>query len=194
MSPGSGTPLLSIRGVHVRFGAVVALNDVSFDVRRGEILGLIGPNGAGKTTLFNALSRLVDVEKGEIDYDGKPLLPLPRQAIAKLGIGRTFQNLALFQTMSVMNNVLVGAHSRGFGGFLSDAFRMRSVLRDDRSKRERARQLIERLNLGPFTDSPPVGLLPFAVKNGATVLGVATCIAQQSTLPARAPWVCKAMP
>src|SRR5215510_4541246 len=119
------TPLLRICGITVRFGAIVALADVSFEVRRGEILGLIGPNGAGKTTLFNCLSRLVDVERGTIVLDGKPLLSVPRHDIARVGIGRTFQNLALFETMSVIDNVLVGTHVRGRGGFLSDACRIR---------------------------------------------------------------------
>jgi len=149
--------------VHVSFGSVVALKNVSFDVHRGEILGLIGPNGAGKTTLFNGLSRLVNVQKGDIQFEGKSLLTVPRSAIARRGIGRTFQNLALFQTMSVTNNVLVGAHSRGYGGFMADALRMRSALRDDRGKRERCRQLLERLELGHVAEVP-VGLLPFAVK------------------------------
>ncbi|TMQ20754.1 MAG: ABC transporter ATP-binding protein [Deltaproteobacteria bacterium] len=156
-------PLLRICGVTVRFGAIVALNDVSFDVRRGEILGLIGPNGAGKTTLFNCLSRLVDVERGTIELDGQPLLAAARHDIAGVGIGRTFQNLALFETMSVIDNVLVGTHVRGRGGFLSDAFRIPSLVEGERRARDHARALIERLELTAVARTP-VGGLPFAIK------------------------------
>ena len=156
-------PLLRIRGVTVRFGAIVALNDVSFDVRRGEILGLIGPNGAGKTTLFNCLSRLVDVERGTIELDGKPLLSVPRHDIARVGIGRTFQNLALFQSMSVIDNVMVGTHVRGRGGFLADAFRVWSLVEGEQRARSQARELLERLQLTSVARIP-VGGLPFAVK------------------------------
>ena len=156
-------PLLRIRGVTVRFGAIVALSDVSFEVRRGEILGLIGPNGAGKTTLFNCLSRLVGVERGTIELDGQPLLAVPRHDIARVGIGRTFQNLALFETMSVIDNVLVGTHVRGRGGFLSDAFRSRSLVQGEQRARAQARELIDRLELAAVARTP-VGGLPFAVK------------------------------
>src|SRR4051812_22563372 len=93
-------PLLRIRNVTVRFGAILALNEVSFDVKQGEILGLIGPNGAGKTTLFNCLSRLAEVESGAIELEGRSLLTVPRHDIVTCGIGRTFQHCALFGTMS----------------------------------------------------------------------------------------------
>jgi len=157
------TPLLRIRGVTVRFGAIIALCDVSFEVRRGEILGLIGPNGAGKTTLFNCLSRLCEIERGEIDLDGVSLLDAPRHTIASVGIGRTFQHLGLFETMSVTDNVLVGTHVRERGGFLADALRTRSLVQSERRARDRARALIERLDLSSVA-SVPVGGLPFPVK------------------------------
>jgi branched-chain amino acid transport system ATP-binding protein len=156
-------PLLSIRGVTVRFGAIVALNDVSFEVRRGEILGLIGPNGAGKTTLFNCLSRLCEVQRGTIELDGKPLLGVPRHAIAKLGIGRTFQHLALFDTMSVLDNVRVGAHVDARHGALADALRLPGLVREERAIRDRAHALLDRMELAPLADVP-VGGLPFAIK------------------------------
>ena len=156
-------PLLQIRGVTVRFGPIVALSNVTFDVRRGEILGLIGPNGAGKTTLFNCLSRLCEVERGAIVLDGKSLLDIPRHHIARVGIGRTFQHLGLFNTMSVTDNVLVGTHVRERGGFWADALRLRSLVHGERRARERARQLIERLDLAGVAHIP-VGGLPFPVK------------------------------
>jgi branched-chain amino acid transport system ATP-binding protein len=156
-------PLLSIRGVTVRFGAIVALNEVSFEVQRGEILGLIGPNGAGKTTLFNCLSRLCEVERGTIELDGKPLLAVPRHAIAKVGIGRTFQHLALFDTMSVIDNVMVGSHVRGKHGAIADALRVPGMVREERTARDQACALLERMELSALADVP-VGGLPFAIK------------------------------
>ncbi len=109
---GAGDSLLSIRGLRVRFGGVLALEDVSFDVGRGCITGLIGPNGSGKTTLFNCLSRLCDYREGSVSFDGKALEQMPSHRMAGLGIGRTFQNLALFSSMSVLDNIKVGRHSR----------------------------------------------------------------------------------
>ena len=99
--------LLEVSDVSVRFGGIVALDKVSFGIEAGQIAGLIGPNGAGKTTLFNCLSRLYECE-GSIRFDGHPILELPRHRIAALGIGRTFQNVALFSKMSVLENVMVG--------------------------------------------------------------------------------------
>jgi branched-chain amino acid transport system ATP-binding protein len=136
---------------------------VSFEVRRGEILGLIGPNGAGKTTLFNCLSRLCDVERGTIELGGASLLAVPRHEIARAGIGRTFQHLALFETMSVIDNVLVGTHVRSRGGFLADALRLRSRVDGEHRAREHARTLLDRLDLASVAKLP-VGWLPFAVK------------------------------
>src|SRR5947208_16485223 len=103
----SGNALLSVRGVSVRFGGIVALDNVSFDVNRGDICGLIGPNGAGKTTLFNCMSRLYQYQSGDIVLEGQSLTDVPIHRIAALGLGRTFQNLAMFQRMSVTDHVMV---------------------------------------------------------------------------------------
>jgi branched-chain amino acid transport system ATP-binding protein len=105
--------LLAVRDVTLRFGGIVALDGVSFDVERGQISGLIGPNGAGKTTAFNVITRLYKPDSGEVELDGESLLRLPAYRIVQKGIARTFQNLQLFRTMSVLENVLVGAHSGG---------------------------------------------------------------------------------
>jgi branched-chain amino acid transport system ATP-binding protein len=156
-------PLLRISGVTVRFGAIVALSDVSFEIAAGEILGLIGPNGAGKTTLFNCLSRLVELESGSIELDGMPLSAVPRYEVARGGIGRTFQHLALFDSMSVVENLMVGAHVRGRGGFLADALRLRYLTRGESRARAQAAELLERLDLVSVATTP-VGRLPFAVK------------------------------
>jgi branched-chain amino acid transport system ATP-binding protein len=105
--------LLSVRGVTLRFGGIVALDGVSFDVERGQISGLIGPNGAGKTTAFNVITRLYSPDEGELELDGESLLRTPPHRIVSRGIARTFQNINLFRTMSVLENVLIGAHARG---------------------------------------------------------------------------------
>lgn len=109
-------PLLSVENVTRRFGGIVALDDVSFDVGAGEVVGLIGPNGAGKTTAFNVITRLYTPDEGRVAFDGTDLLRTPVHRVVRLGIARTFQNLALFSTMTVLENVLVGAHARGDRG------------------------------------------------------------------------------
>src|SRR5256885_16925120 len=105
--------LLDVREVTVRFGGIVALDELSFDIDDGQICGLIGPNGAGKTTIFNVVSRIYQPTSGRVIFDSVDLLDKPRHAIAKLGIGRTFQNLALFPSVTLLENVTVGAYSRG---------------------------------------------------------------------------------
>jgi branched-chain amino acid transport system ATP-binding protein len=104
--------LLSVRNVTRRFGGIVAIDDVSLDVEPGGIVGLIGPNGAGKTTLFNVVTRLYKPDLGELEFDGKSLLHTPPHRVVRRGIARTFQNVELFRTMTVLDNVLVGAHTR----------------------------------------------------------------------------------
>jgi branched-chain amino acid transport system ATP-binding protein len=172
--PKSAPPLLRIRGVTVRFGAIVALNEVSFEVNRGEILGLIGPNGAGKTTLFNCLSRLSPCECGTIELEGRSLLSVPRHDIAQVGIGRTFQHVALFDTMSVLQNVMVGNHVRGRGGFVADALRLGFLVRSERHARDQARELLERMELSAIADVP-AGLLPFAIKKRVELARALAC-------------------
>jgi len=104
--------LLSVRNVTRRFGGIVAIDDVSLDVEQGRIVGLIGPNGAGKTTLFNVITRLYKPDSGSLEFDGRSLLRTPPHRVIRRGIARTFQNVELFRTMTVLDNVLVGAHTR----------------------------------------------------------------------------------
>jgi branched-chain amino acid transport system ATP-binding protein len=139
--------LLRVQNVGVRFGGIVALDDVSFDVPTGDIVGLIGPNGAGKTTLFNCLSRLYECGSGDILFDGQSLLRIPRHRVAAIGIGRTFQNLALFRTMTVLDNVMVGRHSRTSTGFFVNAIRLPAVAREEQVTHEKAQALIRLLDL-----------------------------------------------
>ncbi len=105
--------LLSVRDVTLRFGGIVALDGVSFDVAKGIVSGLIGPNGAGKTTAFNVITRLYRPDEGDVELNGETLLKTPPHGIVRRGIARTFQNINLFRTMSVLENVLVGGHARG---------------------------------------------------------------------------------
>jgi len=159
----SAAPLLNIDGLSVRFGGIVALDRVSFRVENGQICGLIGPNGAGKTTLFNVLSRLYRADTGTILFEGKPLLQQARHAIAPLGIGRTFQNLALFRSMSVRDNIMIGGHCRARGGFLANALRLPFVSGGERALGARAERLIETLELGAVAETP-VSALPFGTQ------------------------------
>jgi len=146
-APVADIPLLSISALGVRFGGIAALDGVSFDVGNGQIAGLIGPNGAGKTTLFNCLSRLYEYQQGAILFEGGNLLDTPRHAIASLGIGRTFQNLALFRTMTVVQNIMLGAHCRSRGGFLANALRLPLVAREERAVSAQADRLVQLLDL-----------------------------------------------
>ncbi|HLJ63495.1 MAG TPA: ABC transporter ATP-binding protein [Stellaceae bacterium] len=160
---GGSQPLLSIDNLSVRFGGIVALDGVSFDIEAGQICGLIGPNGAGKTTLFNCLSRLYRASSGSITFDGTPLLSKPRHRIAALGIGRTFQNLALFASMSVRRNIMVGGHCVSRGGFFANALRLPLVGREERRLWEKAQALIDELDLNAVAEVP-VAALTFATR------------------------------
>jgi len=154
-------PFLSIRDLAVRFGGVAALDGVSLEMRQGEILGLIGPNGAGKTTLFNCLSRLYAPAAGDIVFCGRDILKLPASRIARAGIGRTFQNVAAFAGLSVLDNIRIGAHIRVRGNFLSDALRLPGTRRAERETRAIAAELVDEFGLSAVALTP-VSALPFA--------------------------------
>ena len=116
--------LLDVQDVTVRFGGIVALDGLSFSIDEGQICGLIGPNGAGKTTMFNVVSRIYEPTAGHVIFDGEDLLAVAPHGIAEKGIARTFQNLALFPTMTLLENVMVGAHSQGKVGILQSISRI----------------------------------------------------------------------
>jgi branched-chain amino acid transport system ATP-binding protein len=142
-----GEPLLAVRNVGISFGGIVALDDVSFDLSEGHILGLIGPNGAGKTTLFNCVSRLYTPSQGTIRFEGQDILGKSANQIAGIGIARTFQNLALFRTMSVFDNVRVGGHSQNRSDFFSDTVRLPWVRREESALAAEAWDIIDYLQL-----------------------------------------------
>jgi branched-chain amino acid transport system ATP-binding protein len=154
------TPLLEVSDVTVRFGGITALDHVSFSVMPATIAGLIGPNGAGKTTLFNCLSRLYTFSEGSIRFEGRSLTDSAPHRIAALGIGRTFQNLALFRTMSVQDNVMIGGHCQTRSGFLANAFRIPSVRAEEHELAGRAAEVIDLLDLADVAQRP-VSDLPF---------------------------------
>lgn len=143
----TASALLSVRRVTVRFGGILALDGVGFDVARGDVCGLIGPNGAGKTTLFNCLSRLYQYQSGDILFEGRSITATPTHQVAGLGIGRTFQNLAMFKTLPVRENVMVGAHSRSSAGFIASALRLPSVASEEKRLRRRADEILDYLSL-----------------------------------------------
>jgi branched-chain amino acid transport system ATP-binding protein len=152
--------ILTVRDLTVRFGGIVALEKVEFDVAAGEIVGLIGPNGAGKTTLFNCLSRIYAPDRGDIRFRDRSLLAVPPHRIADLGLGRTFQNLALFPTLSVRQNVMVGVHCRTRSDFFSNALALPWVGREERQTRADAEALLAFLGLEAVAEHPAAGL-PF---------------------------------
>lgn len=147
-------PLLSIDGLRVRFGGVVALDGVSFELAAGEIVGLVGPNGAGKTTLINCVSRLQDPEAGDMLFDGQSLCKTPAHALARLGIARTFQNLALFGSLSVRENVLAGSQPRHRAGLIAHALGLPSVRREAKVADLETRRLLEHCALEAVAERP----------------------------------------
>ncbi len=150
--------LLEVDGVALEFGGIRALDHLGFITEAGEICALIGPNGAGKTTLFNCVSRVYTPQHGSIRFDGQELLHLPPHRVARAGIARTFQNLALFPALTVAQNVMAGAYSRGGRGAFSDALRLPGVARAERRLRSESAELLERLSLAHLAERPAADL------------------------------------
>ena len=155
--------VLSAKNLSVRFGGVLAVNDVSFDVRRGEVFTLIGPNGAGKTTVFNLISRIYVPTAGEMTFEGQPLSKLAPHDVAQLGIARTFQNIELFEHATVLQNLLIGRHTHRETGFWSDVFFTPKARRAEIAAREKVEQVIDLLDLQHHRESMVAGL-PYGVR------------------------------
>jgi branched-chain amino acid transport system ATP-binding protein len=158
MNEGGKYEILTVEDLTVRFGGVIALDGPSFSIDQGQICGLIGPNGAGKTTLFNVISRLYEPASGSVTFDGIDLLALPPHRIASVGVARTFQNLGLFPALTVLENVMVGAHHSTRANFLSASLGLPGVRSEERRTRQRCGELLDRLSLGQFADDPAAGL------------------------------------
>jgi branched-chain amino acid transport system ATP-binding protein len=156
-------PLLEVRDLTVRFGGVVALDRVSFDVEAGEMVALIGPNGAGKTTLFNVITRIYRPAGGMLVVDGASVLAMAPHEVIRHGVARTFQNLALFRSMSVLENVLVGNHIRTRSGWIESSVPLPSALHAESEARKRAIDALEVVGLGPLARLPVAGL-PFGTQ------------------------------
>jgi branched-chain amino acid transport system ATP-binding protein len=155
--------LLKADGLSVRFGGVLAVNNVSFDVRSGEVFTLIGPNGAGKTTVFNLISRIYTPTTGSIEYLGKDLTAMAPHQVASLGIARTFQNIELFEHATVLHNLLVGGHTQRSASLWKEIFFTQSTRDAELSAREEAEKVIDFLNLQHHRDSMVAGL-PYGVR------------------------------
>jgi branched-chain amino acid transport system ATP-binding protein len=139
--------LLEVRSISKHFGGLIAVEKVSFEVNKGEIISVIGPNGAGKTTLFNMLTGVYTLNEGEIIFDGKPIHNLPPQEIVKAGLARTFQNIRLFADMRVIENVLVGMHINTKYNFFDLLFRTRRLRKEEREKHETAIEILDSIGL-----------------------------------------------
>jgi len=151
--------LLEVKDISVRFGGIVALSDLSFEIEKGQICGLIGPNGAGKTTLFNVVSRIYDPTTGTISYDGRDLLDKQPHQISQAGIFRTFQNLALWPMMSVIENVMVGAHTSSKQSFVTSMFDI-GRRKEEAELKLRAYEILDDLGLADVAAHQCAGL-PF---------------------------------
>lgn len=183
MTPSSHSDspvLLSARNLSVRFGGVLAVNNVSFDVKRGEVFTLIGPNGAGKTTVFNLISRIYAPTSGSLEFDGHALSSVPPHEVAALGIARTFQNIELFEHATVLQNLLIGRHIRRRTVFWREALFGPGVRAAERETRARVEEVIEMLDLQHHRDSLVAGL-PYGVRK-VVELARALCMSPQLLL------------
>ncbi len=175
---GAADPLLSVKGVTLRFGGITALSDVSFDVQRGELFAIIGPNGAGKSSVFNCLNGVYRPQQGAIRFDGEEITGCRPVAIARRGMARTFQNLGLFSTLTVLENVMLGRHHLMHTGFVAGALWFGKARREEIAQRQRCEEIIELLELQPYRFQH-VALLPYGVRKRVEV---ARAMAMEPTL------------
>lgn len=156
-------PLLKVQNVTRRFGGLVAVDSVSFDVMQGEVLTIIGPNGAGKSTLFNVISRIYPQSTGQLFFEGVDLGDTPPHKIANLGIARTFQNIELFEHATVLQNLLIGHHRLNRTGFWSNLLFLNSTRQEEHASRLRIEEVIDFLGLQKYRDSFVSGL-PYGIR------------------------------
>ena len=158
------TALLEIHGLGISFGGLRAVNDVSFSVRAGEIVSVIGPNGAGKTTLFNMISGIYRPGAGTVRLDGEDVTGVDPYLLARRGLSRTFQNLQIFQTMTVLENAIAGFHLQESGPLVADLLNLPSTRRRARAAAEGARRLLDRVRLGSAAEKEASSLSYGALK------------------------------
>ena len=155
--------LFRVENLSLRFGGLKAVDDVSFDVQKGEVFTIIGPNGAGKTSIFNLISRLYNPTSGKLFFDGKDITKIPAHQIAKLGIARTFQNIELFENASLLSNLLVGRHCHSGTQLWQEMLFLPNVKRAERAHRMKVEEVIEFLDLQAYRDKLIAGL-PYGVR------------------------------
>jgi branched-chain amino acid transport system ATP-binding protein len=144
--------ILKLDNVTMQFGGVVALNDVTFEVKKQEILGLIGPNGAGKTTVFNVITGVYQITKGSIAFNGKSISGIKRYRITKGGIARTFQNIRLWGDMTALENVITATDTHKKSGLLSGLFGLPISRREEKRDKDRAQELLDFIGIGEYSD------------------------------------------
>ena len=155
--------LLEVRDLSVRFGGVVALDHLSFAVEAGEVVALIGPNGAGKTTLFNVITRVYRPSAGAVTIEGRSVQSIRSHHVIRHGLTRTFQNVALFRSMTVLENVMVGDHVHTKSGWLQASVPLPNAVSAEAASRKRALDMIDFVGLGQYTERP-VAVLPFGIQ------------------------------
>ena len=155
--------IIKVENLQKSYGDKKAVNDISFEVEKGEIFGILGPNGAGKTTLFNVITRVYRPSSGSVLVDGQPVSRMPPHHVVRHGLARTFQNVALFRSMSVLENVIVGDHTRTRSGWLESTIPMPGTVREEAKARTRAMEMIDFVGLGDVA-MRPVAALPFGTQ------------------------------
>jgi branched-chain amino acid transport system ATP-binding protein len=154
---------LRVEGVTLRFGGVQAIRDLSFAVTQGEIFAIIGPNGAGKTSVFNVITRIFNANTGRIIFDGQDITDVPRHRVVEHGLARTFQNIELFEGVSVIDNLLLGRHRFSYGNLLAQVCWLPSVRHSEAEARAKVEDIIDFLELAPYRNSL-VSALPYGVR------------------------------
>lgn len=160
--------LLSVQDLSISFGGVKAVDGVSFDVQEGEVFTIVGPNGAGKSTIFNMISRIYNPTSGSVHFDGRDITGLSPDQIAPLGIARTFQNIELFDHSTVMDNLLVGQHSRRTTHWLADMLFLPGTRREEQQMRQKAEEVIDFLDLQAYRNKMIAGL-PYGVRKNVEI-------------------------
>ncbi len=170
--------VFSVSDLSLRFGGVQAIGNVSFSVEQGEVFAIIGPNGAGKTSILNVITRVFDPTQGRVVFEGQDITALPRHKVVHSGIGRTFQNIELFEGGTVLDNLLLGRHRFAHGSFAAQWLWTPAVRAAEAASRDQVEDVIQLLDLMPYRNSPVAGL-PYGVRK---VVELARALATQPRL------------